>query len=156
LAGAPDVDTTIAYGSDVTLAAEALKAAEDCAVTANRIQSWTSLREEMKAVAKGERKAPPSAGRPSFDSVEALLRLLTPENRALLALMRDSRPRSLAELAELSGRTTPNVTRTIGKLVAAGFVEVKVLRHRKVAVPLVKRLKIEIDPFSQTDLVEFE
>lgn len=75
-------------------------------------------------------RGPPQFKVESANSVEALLRLLTPENRALLALIRDSKPRSLAELAKLLCRATPNVTRTIGKLVAAGFVEVKVLRHR--------------------------
>jgi predicted transcriptional regulator len=124
-------------------------------MTKFKVQSLASLREEMKAVARGERKAPADAGRPSFNSVEALLRLLTPENRALLALMRAEKPGSLAELAKLSGRAAPNVTRTIGKLVAAGLVEIKIVKHRKVAVPVVKRLKIEIDPFSEKDLVEY-
>lgn len=120
-----------------------------------KIQKLSALREEMKAVARGEKKAPAGAGKLSFNSVEALLRLLTPENRELLALLRNKKPGSLAELAKLSGRAAPNVTRTIGKLVDAGLVEVKVVKHRKVAVPVVKRLKIEIDPFSEKDLVEF-
>jgi hypothetical protein len=47
------------------------------------------------------------------------------------------------------------VTRTIGKLVEAGLVEVRIVKNRKVAVPAVKRLKIEIDPFSEKDQVEF-
>lgn len=124
-------------------------------MTEYKIQSWASLRDEMKAVARGEKKAPADAGKPSFNSVEALLRLLTPENRALLALLRNKKPGSLAELAKLSGRAAPNVTRTIGKLVEAGLVEVRVVKRRKVAVPVVKRLKIEIDPFSEKDKVEF-
>lgn len=121
----------------------------------HKIQSLSSLREEMKAVVRGERKAPADAAVASFNSVEALLRLLTPENRALLALMRDKKPGSLAELAKLSGRAAPNVTRTIGKLVEAGLVEVKLVKHRKVAVPAANRLKIEIDLFSEKDQVEF-
>ena len=50
-----------------------------------KIQSHASLRNEMKLVARGEKKAPQDAGGMSFDSVEALLRLLsrqkTPINR---------------------------------------------------------------------------
>lgn len=57
-----------------------------------KIQNLRSLREEMKAVARGERPAPPDAARMSFNSVEALARLLTPDNRRLLALTRDRRP----------------------------------------------------------------
>ena len=59
-----------------------------------KVQSLRSLRGEMKAVARGERPAPADAGRPSFNSVEALIRLLTPDNRRLLALIRDRKPQS--------------------------------------------------------------
>ena len=120
-----------------------------------KVQKLASLRDEMKAVARGDKKAPADAGKLSFNSVEALLRLLTPENRVLLALLRNKKPGSLAELAKLSGRAAPNVTRTIGKLVEAGLVEVRIVKNRKVAVPAVKRLKIEIDPFSEKDQLEF-
>lgn len=54
-----------------------------------KVQSLRALREEeMKAVARGERPAPPDAGKPSFNSVEAVVRLLTPDNRRLLTLIR--------------------------------------------------------------------
>jgi predicted transcriptional regulator len=47
----------------------------------------------MKAIARGEKAAPEDASTPSFNSVAALLRLLTPENRALLAVIRqEQRP----------------------------------------------------------------
>jgi predicted transcriptional regulator len=67
------------------------------------VQSLGSLRAELKAVARGERQAPTDAGKPSFNSVEAVVRLLTPENRRLLALIRDRKPGSVAELADLTG-----------------------------------------------------
>jgi predicted transcriptional regulator len=51
----------------------------------------------MKVVARGERRAP-DASKPSFNSIEAVVRLLTPDNRRLLALIRDRRPASVAEL----------------------------------------------------------
>ena len=54
-----------------------------------KIQGHSSLREEMKAVARGERLAPKDAGGTTFDSVGAQLRLLTPQNRELLAIIRD-------------------------------------------------------------------
>ena len=54
-----------------------------------KIQGHASLRKEMKAVARGERLAPKDAWGTTFDSVEALLRLLTPQNRELLAIIRD-------------------------------------------------------------------
>ncbi|MGA7950821.1 MAG: MarR family transcriptional regulator [Thiobacillaceae bacterium] len=119
-----------------------------------KIQGHASLREEMKAVARGERPAPKDAGGMSFDSVEALLRLLTPQNRELLAVIRDKKPQSIAELAELTGRAQPNLTRTLGKLEAVGFVRFKSVNRRKVPTASVHSLRIKIDPFSQNDRLE--
>jgi hypothetical protein len=47
------------------------------------VPSLRSLREEMKAVARGERPAPADAGKPTFNSVEAVVRLLTPQQPTL-------------------------------------------------------------------------
>lgn len=69
-----------------------------------RVQSHGSLRAQMKAFARGVKAAPKHAGAPSFESVAALLRLLTPENRELLAVIRDKKPQSISELAQLTGR----------------------------------------------------
>ena len=119
-----------------------------------KIQSHASLRQEMKAAASGKRPAPKDASGVSFDSVEALLRLLTPQNRALLAVIRDRKPQSIAELAELTGRAQPNLTRTLGKLEAVGFVRLKSVNRRKIPTTAVRSLRISIDPFSPNDRLE--
>src|SRR5665213_2765347 len=119
-----------------------------------KIQGHASLREEMKAVARGEKKAPKDAGGMSFDSVEALLRLLPPQNRELLAVIRDKKPQSIAALAALTGRAQPNLTRTLGKLEAIGFVRFKTVERRKVPTAPIQSLRINIDPFSQNDRME--
>ncbi|MGH8673594.1 MAG: hypothetical protein ACREVG_04735, partial [Burkholderiales bacterium] len=62
-----------------------------------RIQSMKELRAEMISAARGERKAPAGAARASFESVEALMRLLTPENRQLLAAIENRKPASVAD-----------------------------------------------------------
>ena len=116
-----------------------------------KIQGHAALRKEMKAVANGKAAAPKNAGGISFDSVEALLRLLTPQNRALLAVIRDKKPQSIAELAELTGRAQPNLTRTLGKLEAIGFVRFTSVNRRKIPMAAIRSLKINIDPFSQND-----
>jgi predicted transcriptional regulator len=120
-------------------------------MTEYKIQSHESLKQEMMAVARGERSAPPDAAMPSFNSIEALTRLLTPENRALLATIRDRKPRSISELAEMTGRAQPNLTRTLAKLEAVGFVQMRLVARRKVPTATVHRLHVEIDPFSQND-----
>lgn len=116
-----------------------------------RIQDLGSLEREMRAVARGERPAPPDAGKPSFNSVEAIVRLLTPENRQLLAIIRDRKPQSVAELAQMTGRAQPNLTRTLAKLEAAGFISMKAVGRRKAPSAAVKKIVVEIDPYSDRD-----
>ena len=123
-------------------------------MTRHRIMSHEALKEEMKAVARGEKKAPPDAALPSFNSAEALIRLLTSENRRLLATIRDRKPQSIAELSKLTGRAAPNLTRTLAKLEAAGLVRMKTVNRRKVPTAEIKRLRVEIDPYSDEDLLE--
>jgi predicted transcriptional regulator len=57
-------------------------------MTGYKLQNLRSLHDEMKAVARGEILAPADAGKPSFNSIDALVRLLTPDNRHLLAMIR--------------------------------------------------------------------
>jgi predicted transcriptional regulator len=84
---------------------------------------------------------------PSFNSVEALMRLLTPENRRLLTVIRDRQPQSIAELAAITGRAAPNLTRTLAKLEAVGFARMRRVARRKVPTVAVRTLRVEIDPF---------
>ncbi len=120
-------------------------------MTKYKVQNLRSLREEMKAVARGERPAPADAGKPSFNSVDAMVRLLTPENRRLLAIIRDRKPQSVAELVEMSGRAQPNLTRTLAKMETAGFITMKAVGRRKAPSVAVKKIVIEIDPYSDRD-----
>lgn len=116
-----------------------------------KVQNLRALREEMKAVARGERPTPPDASKPSFNSVEAVVRLLTPANRRLLALIRDQKPRSVAELVAMTGRAQPNLTRTLAKFEAAGFITMKTVGRCKTPSVAVKKIVVEIDPYSDRD-----
>ncbi len=118
-----------------------------------KIQTLASLERQMRAVARGERSAPADAAKPSFSSVEALIRLLTPENRRLLALIRDRKPRSVAELVQMTGRAQPNLTRTLTKLEAAGFIRTKTVGRRRTPSTAIKKIVVEIDPYSEHDRV---
>jgi predicted transcriptional regulator len=59
------------------------------------IQNLASLEREMRAVARGERAAPVDAAEPSFNSAEALRRLLTPADRQMLARIGGRKPGSV-------------------------------------------------------------
>jgi len=111
-----------------------------------KIQSMKELKAEMLAVAKGKHKAPVDAGRMSFDSVGAVMRLLTPDNRQLLAAIDKNKPTSVADLARMVGRAEPNVSRTLGKLVAGGFVRLNPGAGKaKVPEVVIHRLTVDID-----------
>jgi len=108
----------------------------------------------MVAVARGERTAPADAGRPSFDSVETLVRLLTPENRRLLGVIKKEKPESVAALAAAVGRSQPNVSRTLAKLEAAGLVAMKTEGRKKRPVVTAREIRIRIDPTANADRLE--
>lgn len=116
-----------------------------------RIQSLRALRAEMKAVARGKRRPSRDAAKTSFNSVEAVIRLLTPDNRRLLALIRDRKPESVAALVAMTGRAQPNLTRTLAKLEAAGFVAMRAVGRRKMPSVAIQKIFVEIDPYSSSD-----
>ncbi|MDP6787140.1 MAG: MarR family transcriptional regulator [Rhodospirillales bacterium] len=124
-------------------------------MTMHRIQSLRSLRDEMKAVVRGERAASANAAKLSFNSVDAVVRLLTPENRRLLALIRDRKPQSIAALVDMSGRAQPNLTRTLAKLESAGFITMKAAGgRRKAPNATIRKIVVEIDPYSDRDRLD--
>lgn len=125
-------------------------------MTNYKIESLFALEEEMRAVARGEKPAPADAAVPSFESVEALARLLTPENRRLLAMIRDDKPQSVAELSAWTGRAEPNLLRTLEKLRAAGLVRIEQAGRRRVPMVAIGRIVVEIDPYSANDRMHVE
>lgn len=119
-----------------------------------KIQSMQSLKKEMLGVARGARKAPANSAQASFESVEAVIRLLTPENRSLLATIEQKKPESVAELARLVGRAEPNVSRTLSKLEACGFVRLRQGAGKtKIPEVAIHRLTVDMDICSQVDRV---
>ena len=101
-----------------------------------KIQSMKELEAEMRAVASGETTAPKDAALPSVESAGGLVRVLTPENRRLLRIIRDEKPQSVAELAKMTDRAEPNLLRTLTKLATYGLLELKTVRRCKVPIPL--------------------
>jgi predicted transcriptional regulator len=119
-----------------------------------KIQSMQSLKKEMQSVARGERKAPADATRISFESVEAVIRLLTPENRFLLATIDQQKPVSVAALAQLVKRAESNVSRTLSKLEALGFVRLRQgVGKSKIPEVAIHRLTVDMDICAQQDRV---
>ncbi|MGD0201340.1 MAG: helix-turn-helix domain-containing protein [Bryobacteraceae bacterium] len=83
--------------------------------------------EEMKArtlgIARGQYH--PAADEPKvwFRSAESFARVLSDRNRALLGVIAETQPESLASLAELTGRKKSNLSRTLKTMERYGFVQ---------------------------------
>ena len=60
-----------------------------------------------------------------FPSAESLVRVLSDKNRLLLATIRDNRPQSLSDLAELTGRKTSNLSKTLKTMERYGIVKLE-------------------------------
>jgi len=119
-----------------------------------KIQSMKSLKKEMLGVARGELKVPANVAQTSFESVEAVIRLLTPENRTLLATIDKQKPASVAELARLVKRAESNVSRTLSKLEGLGFVRLKQGAGKsKIPEVAIHRLMVDMDICAQHDMV---
>ena len=86
-----------------------------------------------------------------------MIRLLTPENRFLLATIDQQKPTSVADLAKLVQRAEPNVSRTLGKLEALGFVRLRPGAGKaKIPEVAIHRLILDMDICSQQDKVAVE
>jgi predicted transcriptional regulator len=102
----------------------------------SRTGTYQEFKDHTLAVARGERKVAPgepkiwcepvepeAAGREvQFASLEAGAKLLSAKNRVLLRAIAEQRPRSVTELAAMTGRAEQNVLRTLNKLAAAGII----------------------------------
>jgi predicted transcriptional regulator len=79
-------------------------------------------------------------------SAEAMVKLLSEENLALLALIGQERPESIRALAELSHRKESNLSRTLKKLHEAGIIAFEEGEGRTRAPRLVaQRVTLDLD-----------
>lgn len=89
------------------------------------IASYEEIKARTLAIARGERRRRRGEPRIWFRSVESFAKILSERNRALLALIAEEEPQSLAELAELSGRAKSNLSRTLRTLENYRLVSIK-------------------------------
>lgn len=86
------------------------------------IASLEQYKARTLAIAKGEYR--PRAGEPKvwFQSMESLAQVLSDKNRALLALIAQTEPTSLNDLALKSGRAKSNLSRTLRTMEQYGLI----------------------------------
>jgi predicted transcriptional regulator len=96
----------------------------------------TELREEMRAVARGDRKPSPLPAAP-------LLGTLTPEALELLRLISGKSPCTVQELATLAGRSQPNVSRSLQMLARHDLL--KLVRQGREVRPVPTAREVRVD-----------
>ena len=95
-----------------------------------------SLRDEMLAVLRGERDAPP---RPQA----VVFNVFSDEARELVRVIHSKRPKNVAELAELTGRAQSNVSRSLHHL--ANHNLIRLVRNGREVRPVPVAAKLTWD-----------
>jgi predicted transcriptional regulator len=106
------------------------------------IMPQKEIRERTLAIACGEYR--PRADEPKiwFTSIRSLAEVLSDENRALLETIVEKKPHSIRELADLTGRQSSNLSRTLKTLSAYGFVRLE--KINKTIYPVANATKFNI------------
>ena len=107
------------------------------------ILSFEDFQKRTLAIARGEYKPKKNEPKIWFESLRSMAQVLSPENLALLRLIANKKPQSLAELAKHSQRKKSNLSRTMKKLHAFGIVELTMNKGR--LVPKVKALNFKVE-----------
>lgn len=89
------------------------------------IGEYNRMKARTMAIACGEYR--PARGEPKIwlMSVESFAKVLSQRNRELLALIMREQPDSITELAELSGWSRSNLSRTLKTMARYGLVELE-------------------------------
>jgi predicted transcriptional regulator len=97
------------------------------------IASYRQYKDRTMAIAHGAFK--PTADDPKvwFTSIESFARILSDKNRELLALIAETQPDSMNELAEKNGRAPSNLSRTLRTMERYGLVRLEKRGGRQLA-----------------------
>jgi predicted transcriptional regulator len=108
------------------------------------IASYEEMKALTLAVARGQRRLGRRVPRVWFPSTESFARVLSASNRDLLRVIAEQAPGSLEELAQLTGRKKPNLSRTLKTMANYGLVRLERGSRGKIA-PKVAHDRIELE-----------
>ena len=105
-------------------------------------------REEFKqrtiAIARGEYKPGKDDPKVWFESLQSFAQVLSDDNRMLLHVIEEKKPKSLRELGELTGRKRSNLSRTLHTMANYGIVDL-VQRSTRELTPVVKATHFSLE-----------
>lgn len=121
------------------------------------IKTLKDHRAEMLTVARGEAKVPADRPKMIVESENAYLaHVLSVENRKLLRHIIRDKPETIGDLARISGKTHPNVSRALGVLEGAGLIALDKIGQIRRPIALIRRVHVDIDLASGEDAIELE
>jgi predicted transcriptional regulator len=106
------------------------------------IMPQEKIRARVLSIARGEYKPKASEPKIWFTSMRSLAEVLSDENRALLKLISENHPESITSLAELTGRRTSNLSRTLKTMANYGLIEMQ--REKNQVRPVAKATEFRI------------
>jgi len=87
------------------------------------ITTVEQYKQRTLAIARGELKLDPADPKVWFSSIESFAKVLSKRNRELLRVIAETKPDSLQELAERTGRAKSNLSRTLKTMEHYGLVQ---------------------------------
>jgi predicted transcriptional regulator len=114
------------------------------------IADYKSFKDRTMAIARGRLRPRPGDPKIWFTSIESFARILSDKNRELLSLIAATKPNSVIELAEKTGRAPSNLSRTLHTMERYGLVRFEKRGGRQLA-PRVPYKDIVLDmPLSRS------
>jgi predicted transcriptional regulator len=86
------------------------------------IASLEQFKNYTLAIVRGEHKRAPDEPKVWFSSIDSFAKVLSEPNRELLRVIAETKPQSLSELAERTGRAKSNLSRTLKTMERYGLV----------------------------------
>ena len=105
-------------------------------------------REEFKrrtiAIAKGEYQPQEDEPKIWFESLQSFAQVLSDDNRLLLHIIEERKPKSIRELGDLTGRKKSNLSRTLHTMADYGIIEL-IRQQARELMPLVKATHFNVE-----------
>ena len=83
------------------------------------------VRDYTLAITKGTHKREQTEPKIWFTSIKSFASVLSDENRELLRIIHDSKPQSIADLEQMTGRKASNLSRTLRTMANYGLVRLE-------------------------------
>ena len=107
------------------------------------IMPYKNFKKYTIAIAAGKYQPTKNEPKVWFESIETMSQVLSTKNLELLKLIERKQPKSISELADLSGREKSNLSRTLKTFAKYGIIDIEERKRTKVPIPKATCFKIE-------------